>query len=448
MDEPIIMTSEEPTHVNPALNSEITNAEQKQQLASDFESFFDEVDAKEAGEPLPEAPVEEAKVEPKRRPVETKSLEEIPEIEESPEEEADPLDRLDVHPQASQKTRSDFGELKKAAKVFRKQNQAWEKTVLPVAKELGYTIPDDPDERSEVLAKFASDVRAWKNGAMRPETEAELQDLRRVARSVGVLRDAEFTREFVQPVQAAYHDVIDEMALYFDASREKIEKDFLIPLKTKFSVSQLPVEWWSSQVELMTRAPQAIKNKIEQKIANVLLLQEKHDVKANEFANDPQSFNTYQAKHQQEAAKTYENCVRDEVGKAFKSDFADISHWQPKSLENVNDPNRRAAIEKHNAKFQALEQDFQEIMRDFNSGPRSAARRALEYLRMREKLADPKLQEAPGKVTQLRSEVKTKRRLTDLPQRGGNGGKGQAAPKTLPHSGRKSLEESFREWVT
>jgi hypothetical protein len=452
MDDPLVSPLDEPTHVNPALDSEITTSEQKQQLASDFQSYFEEIDSKEPpGEPLPEAPaVEEAKVEspePKKRPV--KSLREIPEIEEEHgSEEADPLDSLSVHPQASTKTRSDFGALKEAAKTFRRQNQVWEKTVAPVMQELGYELPDEPDERSQAVSKFVQDVKTWKNGVISPETQAELEDLRRVARSVGILRDAEFSREFVQPVQAAYHDVIDEMALYFDAPRQQIEKDFLTPLKTKFTPSQLPPEWWEQQADLMTKAPKAIRTKIDQKIANVLLLQEKHDAKAAEFANDPQSFATYQRKHMSEAAAQYEGNVRDEVAKAFKTDFADIADWQPKPLDGVHDPNRRASIERHNARFNSLEKDFQALMRDFTSGPRSAARRALEFLRMREKLADPKLKDAVGRVKQLEGEVKAKRKLTDIPQRGRAGGKTQQVSKKLPLSGRKSLDDSFREWVT
>jgi hypothetical protein len=52
-----------------------------------------------------------------------------------------------------------------------------------------------------------------------PEVQTELERLRTLACSVGVLADATFTRDFVDPINAAYRDVILEMSAHLIAIR-------------------------------------------------------------------------------------------------------------------------------------------------------------------------------------------------------------------------------------
>lgn len=151
-----------------------------------------------------------------------------------------------------------------------------------------------------------------------PEVQTELESLRTLARSVGVLADDNFTRDHVAPVNAAYRDVIEEMCLYFDADPAQIKAEFKDPLLAsgKFNPSNLPPDWWDSQVELMSKAPPVVKRKIQEKIAHVLQLQENHDKAAQELAGNQGSFAKYQQESQQRQARDWESAARGESVKA------------------------------------------------------------------------------------------------------------------------------------
>jgi len=123
------------------------------------------------------------------------------------------------------------------------------------------------------------------------------------------------------------------MALYFDASQDKIKADFLDPLLTKFSPSHLPPEWWDEQIAAM-RCPESTKAKIVNKVAHVLALQEIHDNKAREFAENPQSFAAHQQKQQENYVKEFRAAVEDEVvNKCLNGDRKDLGErWLPETF--------------------------------------------------------------------------------------------------------------------
>ena len=153
-DDPIITTQEETVHVNPQLNVQITSPEQRKQLDESFANFCQEQDAKANAAP-PEAPstdpskdqkpvsaeqgTPEKKPRAERKPKEKASPEtRIPEVEQQAEtDEPDPLDTLSPHPQASQKTQTDFKALKSAAKGFRQQAKVWENNLAPALRPSG-----------------------------------------------------------------------------------------------------------------------------------------------------------------------------------------------------------------------------------------------------------------------------------------------------------------------
>jgi hypothetical protein len=469
MEDPIVINKEEITYVNPQLSSEITSPEQKGELDSSFKSFFNELDEKEAAAPAPTGPEAERKehTEPTPEPEtheakpsrkRSKKLDrDIPPIEdaeptyEEPTGEADPLDALSPHPQASQKTQGDFRTLRELTKKYRNKSAAWETNLKPILAELvGYDVPEDPTELTAALQQAAATIQQLKTSALTPQLEGELNELRSIARSVGILRDAEFTREFVQPVDAAYRDVIQEMAQYFDAPQEKIKADFLDPLLTKFNASMLPPEWYDEQLNAMTKAPQSIKAKIQAKIANVLNLQERHDAKAREFAENPQSFAAHQQQQQENYVKEFRAAVEDEViNKCLNGDRKDLGErWLPKPLDGVTNPAQRAAIEKRNEYFhKQLDPQFRKLMADFSGGPRAQARRAIEFLELKDtfrEYGDPK--ELSKEVEQLKKELGHKRKVGDSVLRGGNAGTSKPSSTPLPKSGSKSLQRAFDSW--
>lgn len=488
MDDPLVINPvPSKATVNPQIDSTITTPKQRDKLNTSFNSFFEEIDShpptaeelrtesKEPEEPKEEPKAEEAekKEEPTKEPEvpevkdvkEPESKGEVQEPEKKVESKVD-LDSLEAHPASSEENKGHFAKLKSAAKELREKNKAWEK-ISPALQELGFSVSDNPEELSKVLSEATEKIRSLKNGAIAPEILTELESLRGLARSVGVLQSEEFTRDYVTPVNTAYNDVIQEMSKYFDASEDEIKSKFLDPLK-KFKVSELPPEWWEQQSDLMVKAPVPVKRKIEQKIANVLLLQEKHDLKARELSENKLSYADWNKKTQEEGAKVYESCIRDEVEKVRKEDPM-VEAFMPKTLEGITDPKQLDSIKKINEKFPERERVFQSVIRDFNSGPRAAARRALEFVKATEGLSEAKDklatkdEEVAGLIEKHESEVKSlkednerlrdevtkKRRLSDAPLKpsaGGNGTKATPEKKKAPLDGRKSLGDAFADW--
>jgi hypothetical protein len=453
MDEPIITTQEETVHVNPQLNAQITSPSQRKELDDSFQDFCAEQDAKEEGSRPPESPAREPSTEPvseqpapepkktkaerKRKPAD------IPEVtEEEAASEIDELEKYQPHPQSSQTVRNDFKGLKSAARTFKQKAQAWE-TLSPALQELGIQIPDNPKELASVLQDAKAKISGLKNGALPEAVTKELEELRALAVSVGILRSKAFTDQFVTPRDRAYHDVIDEMALYFDAPQEQIKKDFLDPLKKDFTPSQLPSEWWQQQTELMTKASPPIKRKIEQKIANLLLMQEQHDRAANEFAGSPKTFYTWEEGKRREADEAFGRAVQARVEATLEKVSPFYFELRRKVLAGD-----KSAI----AEFQPTEDKFRNFLNIVRSGnPEATTDIATQFVEMERRLAElsnvhDELKEAQAEIAELRRTETKKRKLSDAPMRSGSGKTSTPQKEPLPHSASKSLASAFESW--
>jgi hypothetical protein len=451
MDDPLITTSEETTHVNPQLNAAITSPEQKAKLDESITNFYKELDAKEEGAPPPEAPSAdkepvsaEPAPEPKKPRAERKRKSaDIPEV---PEEEAagetDELEKYQPHPQSSISVRNDFKGLKSAARTFKAKARAWEDTLAPVLQDLGFQVADDPAELASVLQNAGAQIRALKNGGLPPEAAQRMERLEQLARSVGVLDSDEFTRDYAVPVQTAYLDTIEEMAKYFDAPEETIRKDFLDPLKKDFSPSNLPAEWWQQQTELMTKAPAPIKRKIERKIADLLLLQEKHDVAARELTGNGASFASYREKSRKEAGEAWARAVQARVETTLEK----TSPYYFELRKRVLAGDKAAATE-----FAPAEEKFRNFLNAVGSGPDATTDIATEYVEMGRRLAElsdveAQLKNAKDEIAELRRTETKKRKVADAPMKAGSGRTSTPDKVPLPHSASKSLASAFEQW--
>jgi hypothetical protein len=454
MDEPIITTHEETVHVNPQIDGAITNAEQKAKLDESFENFFQEQDAKEeattpeakgpskdqesisAEQPAPEP--KKPKAERKRKP----AAEDIPEVPEEVADEPDELEKYQPHPQSSQTVRNDFKGLKSAARTFKQKAQAWE-TLEPALKELGIQIPDNPEELASVLKDARTRISALKNGALPEAVTKELDELRQIAVSVGILKSHAFCEEFVKPRDALYHETISEMAQYFDAPQEQIQKDFLDPLRKDFTPHDLSAEWWDQQIGLMTKAPHSIKAKIQQKVANLLLLQERHDSKARELTSSPQNFHTWQEGKRREADEAFGRSVQARV----ESTLEKVSPFYFELRKRVLAGDKAAITE-----FAPVEEKFRNFLNTVRSGDANSttdiAEENVEMGRRLSELSDvaDRLKEAEDENDKLRDELKRQRKTKDAPFRNRNVPTKQQAPTALPHSARKSLQSAFERW--
>ncbi len=284
-----------------------------------------------------------------------------------------------------------------------------------------------------------------------------------------MLQSQEFSDAYVKPLDDAYQNVIKEMALYFDAEPDKIKEDFLDPLLTKYKPSNLPAEWWDKQMEAMTKCPKSTKLKIEHKIAQVQLLQEKHDLAAKNLAENTQSYAEWNQKTMEAGQKEYAGLIQDEVTKMARED-PEVANFMPVPIEGITDPDKIAAIKRANARFPELERTFRSVLSDHQTGPRAAARRAMEFIKVTEgynglkqaveekdkefatikESLEKELKEAKDEITSLKTEVTKKRKLSDIPLKGDSGSATKSEPQKapLPKDGRRSLSAAFDSWKT
>ncbi len=261
------------------------------------------------------------------------------------------------------------------------------------------------------------------------------------------------------------------MAQYFNAPPEVVKKDFLDPLldpKGEYNPATIPLKWWDDQLALFKEdVPIGIKRKIENKIANVLLLQEKHDAATKSMLEDPKSYETWKKKNDEEADRAYNAAIADEVTKIAQENKA-IAEIFPIPTTGITDPVRLEAIKKHNALYDELNNDFSTFIKDIGTGPRAAARRALQFLELREnnkailgsakaketewesskKDLETNLAKAKEKITQLEAEVTTRRKVIDAPLKNTAGQAGKPTPekKPLPQGQKGGLDKVFDAW--
>jgi hypothetical protein len=477
MDDPLVHPSGQPDYVNPQLDKTITTPKQRRELDDTFASFFKEQDEKAATEPSPE-PVRESKEEPRPEPVnnETDKESAAPEestapteqketAKESPVSPAAPasvgavpgdIDSLELQPSASEEQKGQFAKVKAIAKGFKAKAQAYDK-LGPLLRDLGYNYQDTPEDIAATLDDLAPKVKGWKTNALSPEVTKELDTLRGLARAVDYKQSKEYQDTYLKPMQEAYVDVLQEASKYFDAPKEQVDK-FLETMTTNYKPQDVDSKWWSDNViGAMTKADNAVRQKVLSKVADLLRVQEKHDKAVETYGKDPNAYQKWQNERNAQFSNDYAFQIRDEVEKAISSDKAHLKPLLPLETKGVTDPAKIAEINQHNQRFAELERQFSNVIGEFNKGPRTAARYALDFIEMRTRL--PELEKTvtekethiktlESEIKKLRDEVATKRKVSDAPLRNGAGIGGKPEPqkkKLSEMSGRRGLDKAFED---
>lgn len=484
MDEPLVQPSGQPAHVNPQLDGSITTPKQKRALDDNFSSFFADLDAKAAATPEVEPEPEPQTAEPVKAeaPVnETKSGSPLPEQPAQAEQKESPkdpvpsatapapvphpltpaavptdIDALELHSNASEEQKGQFSKLKAIAKAFSAKAKAYEK-LGPLLKDLGYTVEDTPEDIAKAIEDFGPKVKTWKTTALSPEVTKELESLRGLARAVDYKQSKEYQGTYLAPMQEAYVDVLSEATKYFDAPPEKVA-EFLDTMKTKYKPQDLDSKWWSTDViGSMKKADDATRQKVLSKVADLLKLQEKHDRAVDKYSSSPDSYAQWQQAQTANYGQDYAYQIRDEVEKALAADKQHLKPWLPLPTEGVHDPDKLSEIKAHNAHFADLERKFSGVISEFNAGPRRAARYALDFIEMQERVPelekqnsekDTHIKSLEAEVLKLRTEVTAKRKVSDAPLRSGAGTGAKPTPdkaKLTEASGMKGLMRAFEK---
>jgi hypothetical protein len=423
MSDPLIHPSpnQETIDTNPALDPQITSAEQKAELEANFDKWLPSGD--EEGETPHSAPSAEpsARKAPKAEKTEADSADPV-------QEEPEPWEKLELPASAGANAKSQFKQQKELLKKYHSEAKAFRKKLAPVAQDLGVDLNSEDIESAldQLNEKYKS------RSSIPASVQQEMEGLRQLGRAVGVLESEDFHHEYIAPVDAAYFDVIDEMARHLQGTPEQVKADFTDPLKREWRPSNLPEDWWEQQIGFMKGADETTKTKIRAKIANVLLLEERKTKAASEFSTGKNSLAAYTQGKQLERNQAWVNDMRDGSLRYVKSE---IPEWE-EALNKNDDVGKR------------ITKEFTEFVNDLSDG-KKAAWRAAQYVHTLDKLrkAEEKLNDPSYRAWQ-----KTQKQAPKLEKawsKGGQGasGKGKTPTGALPKDGRKSLAAAFeREW--
>jgi hypothetical protein len=358
-------------------------------------------------------------------------------VPEKPTEDAD-LDTLELPQPAGEKNRSHFAELKEVTKRFKAESKTFRAKLAPLLQEQGIELKDD--DIGSALDAFAEKVRSARSApAVDPAVAQELETLRVFSRASALEKSISLRRGFSEPIQASWRDIVDEIASYVDAPPEQAQA-WANELKAKHGPDAANSDWYSQQLNAMTRATPLDRQRVANKIGNLSNLIHERDRTIKDIA---QNGNVYEHWKRAEAAQWTQNIdaeVRSAVEDAFRTTHKHLAEagWKQK------DPN--------DAEFARREKRFSNLINEFYQDPRKAALYTLSHLEMEEKVPvlEKENKHLKVEIDRLKKRIGISRKVEDVPLRPSAGnGSGKSAPvKPKLSTGRDGLENAFREWVT
>jgi hypothetical protein len=135
--------------------------------------------------------------------------------QESPVAGEDPLDKFQVHPNASENQKSQFRELREQAKAFR--TEAKEAKDKLSARDAALTSAGiDPSD----LRALPQQIQALRQSQMTPEIQRELADLRAADRHYVVTRSHTYARDYGTPLNGKCNDWLNRLVPFLPEEEE------------------------------------------------------------------------------------------------------------------------------------------------------------------------------------------------------------------------------------
>jgi hypothetical protein len=381
------------------------------------------------------------------------------------------LDSFQLHPNATEKQKSEFANLRAAAKRYKESDKTFRSKLAFLANEFGIELGDD----LSALDQLAERVRAAKaQPALDQSTAQELEAYRASDRHYLTKSSHLYNQQYGIPIHNKFYNWLGRAAQYLpDAQTGKqfidLVSDFSnqVDMQTgnKNGLDKYDGDWMRSQLEQVYGHGRMDKDTfaiLSSQIPEVLDLKQKGYDFLKDVSQNAEKYQNFEQQNRQQYANDYQNLISDEVQKVIHQERTHLKEILPIDITKITDPQERAKAETHNQRFQQLERDFSTLVKDFNTGPRAAARRGMEFIELRENfLAHQKILEAKeaelkaanDENAQLRKESGAKRKVSDAPfSRNGlpsgtptSKGTKPPAPKLGESNSRNSLRKAFDE---
>jgi hypothetical protein len=411
-------------------------------LASNFETFFDELDAAdptapEAHETAPEPPVvveepnqghDEAPIESppttvrtefgssKRKLTETSKaptekeisesidgLKEEAPVEPKAEEEHDELENLQPHPASDEASRSHFGALKAKAREIRDELKATKSKIAPIAAELGVSEND--------LDGIVQKVRQMKTAPGLPTQDAqELEALRVYSNASHLQNSISYLRGFKEPVSNAKLQWIDRASKFWHNSPEAIAK---WANDARQNHEQIDSGWFQQQVHALSQHGKIDAITMQGLLADadqIVRREEQGKTELEQISKDPPSYSRWLQVENEIKGRQISDQIEKATKKAFATSHKFMEDWKQKSPDD--------------AVFAEREKRFRATVEGAYTSPEQMAKFALDNIYFKEE--HPKLQKQLEEEKSKVKDMETK--LADLRRRTGLNRKTQDAP--------------------
>lgn len=276
-------------------------------------------------------------------------------------------------------------------------------TIQTALKSAGIELPDEM-----AIQALPQRIQAMQQAAQNanPEVIKELKTLRAADRHYAIKQAFIYQRDFARPTNEKCNGWLNKVVQFLpeEAGRTDFIKQLVafggqdgIAPKVDGAYYRKLLDDIAGHGKIDQDSYDVLKNEIPQ----ILDRKQKAIDFATETATNADKFSNWQQKEQQEYITNYQAAHRDETTK--------VSQTMPKVREYLDKlkPEERAAVDK----------EYSEVVADYLSGPRAAARRGMEQVRLRIENDELKARvaELEREVPALKQEVQAKRRIAEAP---------------------------------
>jgi hypothetical protein len=244
------------------------------------------------------------------------------------------------------------------------------------------------DKSKQLEAQLAeAKANAWS-----PETKADYEHAASIRRRFDFVSDPEFIQRFHVPVRAQFESILDEVTGMLPDRQAALE--WANYIKANYQPDALSRDWWVQSV--VNKVPNELdRSTLLNSISRLIACQKERDTEIHRRTADKSSFENWINEKTQFTAKRVQEEIMAEIGEQEKR----IQEVLPRDIASAKTPDERKAIETHNARFNRLNEFFQNTMKDISAnGPRAWVRASVEATRAK------LLEEAH---TELEAELKT-----------------------------------------
>jgi hypothetical protein len=208
-----------------------------------------------------------------------------------------------------------------------------------------------------------------------PEVKADYEHAAAIRRKYDFVSDPEFIHKFQEPIVAHYTELLADVAKALPDPQSG--QAWAEHIRQNYSPDHLTKEWWQHAV--LDKIPDELdRASARDQVTQLLKMQRERDTEIHRRTNDKSAFDNWIQEKTQHTAQRVQEEIMAEIGIQEKT----IQDVLPRDVNAAKTTEERAAIEKHNERFNRLNSFFQDTIKDISAnGPRAWVRASVQATR-------------------------------------------------------------------